>query len=278
MKTTLTMLCDNSVSRGRVLAEHGFSVLLEQGDRCLLFDTGAGQTLPHNFPALDKDPRQVQEVLLSHGHYDHTGGLAWMGAMTPGLSVCAHPGVFDCHMARDNAAGQACREVGCPFTQGALEAQGMRFRFLEHTKEIAPGIWFLTGYARDPEKVPLDPRLVLPGEGGVVPDPIRDDASLLVFCEGGPVLLLGCAHSGVLNILDHLKRDLGIHRLAAVLGGTHLMFFPPEAVLRVIAALEDFRVTCVAVSHCTGAMASLGLFAHFKDRFAFAAAGSVFHF
>ena len=110
------------------------------------------------------------------------------------------------------------------------------------------------------------------------PDPISDDASLLIETATDPVLLLGCAHAGVLNILDHLQDTLKIRKLRAILGGTHLMFFSPERIAAVIQRFEDFDVELVGVSHCTGMKAAVALGAHFKDRFAAAAAGSVFSF
>ncbi len=117
-----------------------------------------------------------------------------------------------------------------------------------------------------------------PGKAGPVPDPIAEDASLLVETASGPVLLLGCAHGGVLNILDPIRTHLGITRLQAVLGGTHLMFFTPDRIKAVIEAFERFDVALVGVSHCTGDTAARQLAQHFGGRFRRAAAGSVFHF
>ena len=115
------------------------------------------------------------------------------------------------------------------------------------------------------------------GEGHV-PDPIAEDANLLLETPSGPVLVLGCAHGGVLNILDHVKATFGITRLHAILGGTHLMFYAPEQIQAAIEAFEAFDVKLVGVSHCTGPQAAMTLAQHFGDRFQQAAAGSRFVF
>jgi 7,8-dihydropterin-6-yl-methyl-4-(beta-D-ribofuranosyl)aminobenzene 5'-phosphate synthase len=111
-----------------------------------------------------------------------------------------------------------------------------------------------------------------------VADPLDDDASLLLETDGPPVLILGCAHRGILNILDHIRDVLGVKKLRAVLGGTHLMFLGPEDIPRVMERLEDFSVDLVGVSHCTGLKAGIELAKHFGDRFTFASAGSAFTF
>jgi 7,8-dihydropterin-6-yl-methyl-4-(beta-D-ribofuranosyl)aminobenzene 5'-phosphate synthase len=168
--------------------------------------------------------------------------------------------------------------IGPPQTREAFEAAGAIFDFREETGAVAPGFHFITGYARQPEQTPGDRQLVLPQGEDHVPDPIAEDANLLLETPSGPVLVLGCAHGGVLNILDHVKATFGITRLHAILGGTHLMFYAPEQIRAAIEAFEAFDVKVVGVSHCTGPQAAMTLAQHFGDRFQQAAAGSQFVF
>ncbi len=277
--TTIRILCDNNIAGTDYLGEHGFAALVTYQGASYLFDTGQGHTLPHNAAQSGARLADLRAVLLSHGHYDHTGGLTWVLEQTGAIEVHAHPGVFTPHLAIDpGGRANPPRYVGCPQPREALEAAGARFVFHAHTAEIAPGLWFISGYARRRSQTPADGKLVLDGADGPVPDPLVDDASLLIKTEAGPVLLLGCAHGGVLNILDHIRDCLGISRLQAVLGGTHLLFATTGQVRAVIDALEAFDVAQVGVSHCTGSEATTQLAQHFGERFRRAAAGSVFRF
>lgn len=277
--TTIQILCDNNIEGVDFLGEHGFAALVHHASGIYLFDTGQGRTLPHNAGQRGVRLEDLAAVLLSHGHYDHTGGLGWVLEQTGPITVHAHPEVFALHLALSaDDPSQAPRFVGCPQTREELEAAGARFVFHAQTTEIAAGLWFICGYERKAVQTPTDGKLVLVEDEGPVPDPIAEDASLLLETASGYVLLLGCAHGGVLNILDHVRDRFGITHLRAVLGGTHMMFLPPDRVQGVIDAFEAFEVALVGVSHCTGSEAAMRLAQHFGGRFRQAAAGSVFQF
>jgi 7,8-dihydropterin-6-yl-methyl-4-(beta-D-ribofuranosyl)aminobenzene 5'-phosphate synthase len=281
MQTTLTVLCENSVAGSGVIGEHGFSVLIERPDAVYLFDTGPGLSLPHNCRALDKNLARVEKIFLSHGHYDHTGGLEYAVSQSAPVEVVAHESVFAAHMIGDpENRATPLRYIGCPVSPGALEAAGARLRLVGATCRVAPDIHFVTGVRRRPAQSVVDTRLQLPdGDGpGPLTDPVSDDASLLIEGPHPPVLVLGCAHAGLLNILDHLQDEMGITRLAAVLGGTHLMFSGAALIAKTIQRLEDFSVRQVAACHCTGFDAAAMLAAHFKGRFSRACVGAVYHF
>ena len=278
-KNIITIVSDNSISKPGFIGEHGFSVLIEREDKKYLFDTGPGMSLPLNLKTLGKDLKGVEKIFISHGHYDHTGGLRWALKQIGKVEVVAHQAMFARHMSvRLQGKKEIKKYIGCPYTKDELERLGAVFSFSDHTKEVAPGVWFITGIDRKPEQLPLDTHLLLQREDEFIIDPIEDDSSLLLETDGPPLLLLGCSHAGVLNILDHIREEMGINKLSAILGGTHLMFFGLKEIPRVIEKFEEFSIDFIGVSHCTGIQASIELAKHFGDRFMVASAGAVFTF
>jgi 7,8-dihydropterin-6-yl-methyl-4-(beta-D-ribofuranosyl)aminobenzene 5'-phosphate synthase len=253
--------------------------MIERGNEKYLWDTGPGISLPSNLKALGKNVKKLTGIVLSHGHYDHTGGLKWAVQESGGVQVVAHREIFSQHMAFNRKdSSEAPHAVGCPYSRQELEELGAAFHFVNYTKEIYSGIRFITGIDRIAAQLPTDPHLVIPKGDTFVPDPMEDDASLLLETDGSPLLLLGCAHAGVLNILDHIKHKMGINKLSAVLGGTHLMFFKTGNTQTFIERLEEFSVDMIGVSHCTGFKAAVELANHFGDRFKIGSAGTNFTF
>ncbi len=108
-----------------------------------------------------------------------------------------------------------------------------------------------------------------------MPDPLRDDQSLIIEGPQGLVLVLGCAHAGMINILRHAMEKTGSDRVSAVIGGTHLDFAAPQQVEDTIAALKEYRVEKIGVSHCTGLKAAARLYSEFGENFFFGRVGEV---
>lgn len=277
--TKITILVDNNVRRdlGLILmAEHGFSALVERGGERILFDTGKGAALPHNARALGADLKGLDCVILSHGHYDHTGGLLYVAQCNPRLEVIAHPTALESHMVKGVDQRKA-KEIGIPFRMDDIQANGARFTLVREFQEIREGVWF-TGEVPRRLAVGSDSRLCVCQGGELVPDPMEDDASVVILSPHGPILLLGCAHSGVVNILELVKQKMAIDRIHAVIGGTHLGFSSNDQTAAFIEAVEACRVQCIATAHCTGPGPTAMLRAHFGRRFSEACAGAVFEF
>jgi len=276
MKTRITILCENLVGRLVGSGEHGFSAFIETDKGNYLFDTGSGRSIVANSLTLNKDLKSIRKIFLSHGHYDHTGGISEVLKLKGKLDVHAHPHVFLDRIAvlKDDDK-ETKRYVGIPYKKVYLESLGANFVFNSTFMEVERGI-FLTG------EVPIktsfekpDSRLFSEIGGKTVQDIFLDDQSLALDTENGLVVILGCAHSGMINILNHIVQMKGKEKFHAILGGTHLDFLTPEQLEESIKSLKKMEIEKIGVSHCTGMRAAFRLHQEFGDRFFYGCVGSV---
>src|SRR4030042_3186866 len=264
MSIKITILCENTVGHLIGSGEHGFSAFVETDQGNYLFDTGSGHSIVANSLILDKDLRSIEKIFLSHGHYDHTGGLPEVLKLKGSVNVHAHPHVFLDRIAvlKENEKEKK-RFVGIPYKKGYLESLGGNFIFNNDFGEVEKGI-FLTGEV--PRKTLFekpDPRLFSETDGKTTQDIILDDQSLILDTEKGFILILGCAHSGMINIIQHVISKTGKDKFYAILGGTHLDFLTPEQLEESIKSLKKMEIRKIGVSHCTGMKAEFRLHQEF---------------
>ena len=219
-----------------------------------------------NLTALGLDVRDLSGVVLSHGHYDHTGGLEAVLAarQTAGLDtpVWCHKDVFAPHL-KDELRP---RDIGPPL--GGMEAYqrlGARFNWVEGEASPWPGIRLLAPIPRRTSYEGDFPGLVTMEQGRVRPDPFLDDLTLVVEGSGPPTAVTGCAHCGVINLLLEVEEACG-QKPGLVVGGTHLGPVSAERKQAVLAELVARPELTVAAGHCTGKAAGL-LAAKLGERF-----------
>ena len=276
-ETKITVLCENTSGRMMgVTGEHGFSALIEKQGQKLLFDTGQGMSLENNAKYLQKNLSRIEQVVLSHGHYDHTGGLPAVLYPPRKVKVTAHPGIFENKLAEHQlVSGQSLFYIGMPYSYEFL-TKGLYADFDLQTEfcEIGPGIYYSGQVPRETDFEHPDPHLKVEDNTQIQVDQVWDDISLLIDTEKGPVVLLGCAHAGMVNVLNHFCKNTGYKKFHAVIGGTHLGFQGPgEQLEKSLQALQDYQVDLVAVSHCTGQEIGAICYNRFPERFSFANAG-----
>jgi len=262
------MLCirvlveDTAPYRGH-LGEHGFSLLLEDEAEGVLFDAGQGLTILHNAKALHVDWSKIKKVAISHGHYDHTGGLPQVISQAS-VKVYLHPQATIPRFKRTSQG--EIKEIGPPWRPQDLTEMGAFFYYEVGPVEIGPGM-YLTGSIprRHPIEVPTEDFLIREGEG-FKPDPFQDDQALVVQREEGLVVILGCGHAGLINTLDYARELTRQDRIQAVIGGTHLLGASLERISWTIEALSKMSIPQLALSHCTGFVASARLYQAFGSR------------
>ena len=276
MDIRITILCENSVGRLVGIGEHGFSVFIETDRENYLFDTGGGHSVVANSLVLNKDLRTIRKIFLSHGHYDHTGGLPEVLTLKGNVDVHLHPDAFidRIHVIQEEGKEKK-RFVGLPFKKSYLEFLGANFLYNKDYIEVEKGM-FLTGEV--PRKTYFekpDPRLFIEMEGKTTQDIFLDDQSLILNTKKGLVVIFGCAHSGMINILNHVIHKTGKEKFYAIMGGTHLDFLTPEQLEESIKSLKQMEIEKIGVSHCTGMRAAFRLHQEFGERFFYGYVGSV---
>lgn len=275
MKAKLTVLCENSVGVPfGVVGEHGFACYVETEEANYLFDTGQGFAILQNALALGKNLANIDAVMLSHGHYDHTGGLpAVLGARGP-VDVYGHPGIFT---ERIWSSEGEQRYVGIPYKRSYLESLGAQFRLGRELAEIGPGVYLSGEIPRHSAFEKGDQKMTAFGSDGepIRPDPIHDDLSLIVDTDKGLIIVLGCAHAGMINIIEYTLQKMNRDRIHAIIGGTHLGFSDDEQFEETLNVIEQYAIDRIGVSHCTGPARAAMLFARMPDRFFFGHVGAV---
>lgn len=237
----ITTLMDN-VAYGRgIRAEHGLSVLIETGGSKILFDTGQSDAFLSNATVLGVDLASVDAVVLSHGHYDHTGGLEAFFRINPNAKAYCKPAAL-----KPKFRGE--RGIGIPTGAAALQS---RFALVQEAKEIAAGVTIVPDIPIRNEWDGHWAGFSVHGSEGFEPDPFEDELFLMIAVDEGTIIVTGCSHRGVTNIVRAAK-DHSPERIRLVLGGFHVKDDKPEAIARMAAELELLEVERMGVGHCTG--------------------------
>jgi 7,8-dihydropterin-6-yl-methyl-4-(beta-D-ribofuranosyl)aminobenzene 5'-phosphate synthase len=243
---------------GRFLSEHGLSLLIEtDGGKKVLMDAGSSEmAFSHNLTALGLAPKDLDLVFISHGHYDHLGALPLL--LKAGVPCHTDPQTFVGQRIVESS-GQR-REIGASPELLALLAEHPPI-LDDKPRELVPGVSTTGGVMRSTSfEVPSS--FILRRDGMEVPDLIMEEQALCISTRKGLVVLTGCGHAGVVNIVSQIKRRSD-RKLYMVMGGLHLGNASQDTLLRTMDGLKRLGVEKVAPMHCTGFQATKML----SDRF-----------
>lgn len=272
----VTILVENTVVGRSMLGEHGLAVSIDTGSQRTLFDTGQGMAILNNAHQLDVRLDKTAAIVLSHGHYDHTGGLRKVLHAASRPTVYAHPAVFRPKFARRKDG--TCRHIGMPnMDETMVREQTHDLVFTNRPTEICDGL-FVTGEI--PRKTDFE------DTGGPFfcdeqcrhPDTLIDDQSLFFESCQGMVVILGCAHAGVINTLRHIQQLTNGKHIHAAVGGMHLVSASHERTVRTMDAFRDLDIDRFIAGHCTGLAAVETLMASFPGKYCQCAVGTSIDF
>jgi 7,8-dihydropterin-6-yl-methyl-4-(beta-D-ribofuranosyl)aminobenzene 5'-phosphate synthase len=248
-----TNLADGNLTQG----EWSFSAWLEVGDRRFLFDTGwSPDNVLRNAEILGIDLSAAEDLILSHHHADHTGGIetlrAELSKRNPAALTRIHvaPGIFTSRPRPDGSEGNPMVA-----RRARLEAAGSTFIVHDRPGEIAPGVWVTGPVPRvhDERNYSVGPAwLFLQEDGSTVPDTVPDSQSLVIVTAEGPIMVSGCGHAGLVNSLEYVQSEISALPPQAAIGGFHLFAASNEVMSWTAERVAELGLRHFIGSHCTG--------------------------
>ncbi len=250
----ISILTENTVYKRGFIGEHGLSFLIETESGKFLFDTGQTRVFKKNAHVLKENLKELQGIILSHGHYDHCGGLGeWLEKEQEELScpVYINNRAFEDKYAKDPKTAEM-RYVGIDWNP---QICGEKLRRIQEKKqEIAENIFLLsqipyqTSFEPKPELLYLDKK-------SLIQDTMADEQLLVIREERGLHVFTGCAHPGIINCLTCVKESFPGEKIYSIFGGMHLKGCGKERLDATIQALKEIKPEIVVPMHCTGIMA-----------------------
>ena len=264
----LTVLIENNASQQEGLChEHGLSIYIEVDGLRLLFDTGQTGKFLDNVKKLNVNLQNADYILISHGHYDHSGGLMKFLEVNDKENVNLIVGKGFFKKKYKYLGENQYKFIGNPFNSNDLIKRNVNITEVEeNTYEIVKGINIYKGFDQWNEYELLNNQFVLLNKDKEVVDRFSDEIVLGIDTDKGLLVIVGCCHIGIVNILESIKRRTG-KRIYGVVGGTHLVSADEERINKTIAYFKENRIELVAVSHCTGDKAMKAMEEAFEDSF-----------
>jgi len=246
MNVKISVLVDDRVTKSSFIGEHGLSIYINVDGYEVLFDTGQGMALKHNADILGIKLAQIKTLVLSHGHYDHTGGIKFFNPND--LTVYAHPDIFKPRFKKIKKGEY--KNIGFDRTQDKFDK--INWVLDQNPVSLSDNVFIsgkvdrITGFEESTE-----PFYIINSQNRYEKDPIDDDQSLFIKTKLGTVIITGCAHSGLVNIINKAKSVINDDRVYCILGGTHLIKASKDRLRLTADYLKKIKLKNFYAGHCT---------------------------
>jgi len=248
---SITALVENTAGRTDCLGEWGLALWIEADQFRILSDTGQGRTLLDNARLLGVELKNADALVISHGHSDHTGGIAALVASGFRGRVYAHPAALAKKYHREENSPPKAKGIPLECEQ-ALRSPSIKLIDSSAPTEIAPGLRLTGAIPRQTEFEKSSGDSFFLDEECTQPDSFVDDQALLIETPRGWVVVTGCCHSGLINTLHYVAKLTGNSRIYALVGGLHLFRASQERILATAEQLKKFGLRVLVPCHCTG--------------------------
>jgi 7,8-dihydropterin-6-yl-methyl-4-(beta-D-ribofuranosyl)aminobenzene 5'-phosphate synthase len=276
---SIHILVENNAKGPGIMSEHGLSLLINTGGRFTLFDVGQGQVLPNNAKRLGINLKDIDQVVLSHGHFDHSAGIMCLKRDNPyekKIKLYAHEDAFmekyfldafhsfsSTKYTKDGV--EKMWMCGIPNSKEELEANGFQIKYTNEPTVIEPGL-IISGEVPRIQKIPY-PRFFVDNNGKWEEDKLRDDQFILANTEFGWILILGCNHADMVNTIPYATKLTNGEKIKAVIGGMHLEERDTETLAARSKIMRDAGIEYVIPLHCVGFYARCFFAQEYKEKY-----------
>lgn len=257
----LTVLTDDKVRKRGYIAEHGLSLFIEVDDKIILFDTGQSDVFLKNAIKANTNIDGIDHIILSHGHYDHCKGMAYLPLLHKDPKVYAqHSAFLDKHAL--NSDQKSYRNVGSLWLNS-----DERIVYIDPNYQIDEHLYLLADIPVTVDFEPVPRGFYIKREdGSMIIDDLRDEQLLIIDTNEGLIVISGCSHFGIINGLNHVQAQFPNKKIKSVVAGMHLENANDERIDKTIKGLSQFDLKHLIPLHCTGIMAIAKLKDAFKDK------------
>lgn len=260
-----TLIENNIDENKRLINEHGLSLLIEVNNKRFLFDTGQTSCFLSNANNLNIRLDNLDGIILSHGHYDHTGGIIDLLAQNPSVNNLYISKYFFNNKYK-RLEDNSYKYNGVPFKKEDIEKLADIKLIDANIYKLTQDIYICSNFEMNNEYEKLKDSMLVKTKSDYQIDDFKDEICMAINTDKGLIIIAGCSHRGIVNIITTIKNRLNTN-IRGVIGGTHLINCSKERLSFTIEALKKLNLEFLAVSHCTGDTNLSILKENFKDKF-----------